>query len=150
MKNEEKSGFWQVVESRLRQEAKIKDEFPPFLHNRIMASVREEAEVNAQPKWAIFRSLRFALSGGIAGLVLLFILMLGNPVQEKRLDPQILSQIIITASQGEREVSNLLTDKVLNQFVTQPYQKQLNSILNEFENAYDFTVKMMPIELAKN
>jgi hypothetical protein len=47
-------------------------------------------------------------------------------------------------------VSNLLTDKVLNQFVTQPYQKQLNSILNEFENAYDFTVKMMPIELAKN
>jgi len=150
MKNEEKSGFWQVVESRLRQEAEIKDEFPPFLHNRIMASVREEAEVNAQPKWAIFRSLRFALSGGIAGLVLLFILMLGNPVQEKRLDPQILSQIIITASQGEREVSNLLTDKVLNQFVTQPYQKQLNSILNEFENAYDFTVKMMPIELAKN
>ena len=150
MKNEEKSGFWQVVESRLRQEAKIKDEFPPFLHNRIMASVREEAEVNAQPKWAIFRLLRFALAGGIAGLVLLFILMPGNPVQEKRLDPQILSQIIITASQGEREVSNLLTDKVLNQFVTQPYQKQLNSILNEFENAYDFTVKMMPIELAKN
>ena len=150
MKNEEKSGFWQVVESRLRQEAKIKDEFPPFLHNRIMASVREEAEVNAQPKWVIFRSLRFVLAGGIAGLVLLFILMPGNPVQEKRLDPQILSQIIITASQGEREVSNLLTDKVLNQFVTQPYQKQLNSILNEFENAYDFTVKMMPIELAKN
>ena len=150
MKNEEKSGFWQVVESRLRQEAKIKDEFPPFLHNRIMASVREEAEVNAQPKWAIFRSLQFTLAGGIAGLVLLFILMPGNPVQEKRLDPQILSQIIITASQGEREVSNLLTDKVLNQFVTQPYQKQLNSILNEFENAYDFTVKMMPIELARN
>tara|TARA_Y100000994_G_scaffold218657_1_gene196784 strand:- start:45 stop:497 length:453 start_codon:yes stop_codon:yes gene_type:complete len=150
MKNEEKSGFWQVVESRLRQETQIKDEFPPFLHNRIMASVREEAEVNAQPKWAIFRSLRFALAGGIAGLVFLFILMPVNPVQEKRLDPQILSQIIITASQGEREVSNLLTDKVLNQFVTQPYQKQLNSILNEFENAYDFTVKMMPIELAKN
>ena len=150
MKNEEKSGFWQVVESRLRQEAKIKDEFPPFLHNRIMASVREEAEVNAQPKWAIFRSLQFTLAGGIAGLVLLFILMPSNPVQEKRLDPQILSQIIITASQGEREVSNLLTDKVLNQFVTQPYQKQLNSILNEFENAYDFTVKMMPIELARN
>ena len=70
MKNEEKSGFWQVVESRLRQEAKIKDEFPPFLHNRIMASVREEAEVNAQPKWAIFRSLLFALAGRIAGLVL--------------------------------------------------------------------------------
>ena len=150
MKNEEKSGFWQVVESRLRQEAKIKDEFPPFLHNRIMAAVREEAEVNAQPKWAIFRSLQFTLAGGIAGLVLLFILMPGNLVQEKHLDPQILSQIIITASQGEREVSNLLTDKVLNQFVTQPYQKQLNSILNEFENAYDFTVKMMPIELAKN
>lgn len=90
------------------------------------------------------------MAGGIAGLVLLFILMPSSSVKEKRLEPQILSQIIITASQGEREVSNLLTDKVLNQFVTQPYQKQLNSILNEFENAYDFTVKMMPIELAKN
>jgi hypothetical protein len=150
MKNEEKSSFWQGVESRLRQEAEIKDEFPPFLHNRIMASVREEAELNAQPKWAIFRSLRFAFAGGIAGLVLLFILMPGDSLQEERLDPQILSQIIITASQGEREVSNLLSDKVLNQYVTQPYQQQLESLFNEFENAYDFTVKMMPIELARN
>ena len=66
MKNEEKSNFWQSVESRLRQEAVIKDEFPPFLHNRIMASVREESELNAQPKWAIFSSLRIALAGGIA------------------------------------------------------------------------------------
>jgi|TARA_B100001250_G_scaffold413377_1_gene447313 hypothetical protein len=150
MKNEEKSNFWQSVESRLRQEAVIKDEFPPFLHNRIMASVREESELNAQPKWAIFSSLRIALAGGIAGLVLLFVLISGDSLREERLEPQILTQIIITVSQGEKEVSNLLSNKTLDQLVSKPYQQQLDSIINEFENAYDFTVKMMPIELARN
>tara|TARA_B100000459_G_C8513697_1_gene172953 strand:+ start:197 stop:649 length:453 start_codon:yes stop_codon:yes gene_type:complete len=150
MKNDEKSSFWQSVESRLRQEATIKDEFPPFLHHRIMASVREEAKLNAQPKWEIFSSLRIVLAGGIAGLVLLFLLIPADSQQEKRIDPQILSQIIISASHSEQEVSNLLSHKIFEQLVTNPYQNQLDSIFNEFENAYDFTVKMMPIELARN
>ena len=149
MNNEGKNRFWQSVQLRLRQEADTKDEFPPFLHRRIMAAVREEAELSSQPKWFIFSRMRLAIAGGFLGLFLFFTLM-PDSVQNQRVETNLIGEVIVTASHGDQQLSNLLSDKALNQFLTQPYKDQLDSIANEFENALDFTIKMMPMEIASN
>ena len=149
MNNEGKDRFWQSVQLRLRQEADTKDEFPPFLHRRIMAAVREEAELSSQPKWLIFSRMRLAIAGGFLGLFLFFTLM-PDSVQNQGVETNLIGEVIVTASHGDQQLSNLLSDKALNQFLTQPYKDQLDSIANEFENAMDFTIKMMPMEIASN
>ena len=149
MNNEGKDRFWQSVQLRLRQEAHTKDEFPPFLHRRIMAAVREEAELSSQPKWFIFSRMRLAIAGGFLGLFLFFTLM-PDSVQNQGVETNLIGEVIVTASHGDQQLSNLLSDKALNQFLTQPYKDQLDSIANEFENALDFTIKMMPMENASN
>ncbi len=149
MNNEGKDRFWQSVQLRLRQEADTKDEFPPFLHRRIMAAVREESELSSQPKWFIFSRMRLAIAGGFLGLFLFFTLM-PDSVQNQGVETNLIGEVIVTASHGDQQLSNLLSDKALNQFLTQPYKDQLDSIANEFENALDFTIKMMPMEIASN
>ena len=48
--NEEQPSAWPNVENRLREDAGQSEDFPPFLHRRIMAAVRDEAPRRAQPK----------------------------------------------------------------------------------------------------
>ena len=150
MQNEENKNLWPAIESKIRRDSEYKDEFPPFLHNRIMASVLEESELSSQPKWVVFSSFRLALAGGLAGLVTACFLFLSNPYSEDSLNSQALGEMIITASHSHQEMSALISKNRLDYLVTQPYQNQLNSIAKEFENALDFTIKMMPIEIARN
>ena len=49
---------------------------------------------------------------------------------------------------SDEQMASLITDRVLNDMVNNPYQQQLDSLGNELENALDFTLRMMPIELA--
>jgi len=150
MQNEENKNLWPAIESKLRRDSEYKDEFPPFLHNRIMASVLEESELSSQPKWVVFSSFRLALAGGLVGLVTACFLFLSNPYSEDSLNSQALGEMIITASHSHHEMSAFISKNRLDYLVTQPYQNQLNSIAKEFENALDFTIKMMPIEIARN
>ena len=150
MQNEENKNLWPAIESKLRRDSEYKDEFPPFLHNRIMASVLEESELSSQPKWVVFSSFRLALAGGLVGLVTACFLFLSNPYSEDSLNSQALGEMIIIASHSHQEMSAFISKNRLDYLVTQPYQNQLNSIAKEFENALDFTIKMMPIEIARN
>ena len=150
MQNEENKNLWPAIESKLRRDSEYKDEFPPFLHNRIMASVLEESELSSQPKWVVFSSFRLALAGGLVGLVTACFLFLSNPYSEDSLNSQALGEMIITASHSHQEMAAIISKNRLDYLVTQPYQNQLNSIAKEFENALDFTIKMMPIEIARN
>ena len=150
MQNEENKNLWPAIESKLRRDSEYKDEFPPFLHNRIMASVLEESELSSQPKWVVFSSFRLALAGGLVGLVTACFLFLSNPYSEDSLNSQALGEMIITTSHSHQEMSAFISKNRLDYLVTQPYQNQLNSIAKEFENALDFTIKMMPIEIARN
>ena len=46
-------------------------------------------------------------------------------------------------------MASLISDKVLNEWMTQPYQQQLDSISGELENALDFTLRLVPIKIAQ-
>ena len=146
--NEEQPSAWPNVENRLRKEAGQSENFPPFLHRRIMAAVREEAQHWAQPKWAIFNRARLALAGGVAGLALFFSLTPNAPTPEQHAGLQI-GEWIATAAHSDQQVASLISDKVLNEWMTQPYQQQLDSISGELENALDFTLRMVPIKIAQ-
>ena len=135
------------VEEQLRKEAKRGEGFPPFLHRRIMAAVREEAQLKAQPKWVVFKWTRFALAGGVAVLTLFLALKSSAPSPERAGLP--IGKWIATAAHSDHQVASLISDKVLNEWMTQPYQQQLDSISGELENALDFTLRMVPIKIAQ-
>ena len=149
MKNEEQPSAWPSVEEQLREEAKQDGEFPPFLHRRIMAAVREEAQRKAQPKWVIFNWARLALASGAAGLALFFALTPNVPTAEERAGSQLIREWIATAAHSDQQVANLISDKMLTEWMTQPYQQQLDSIGGELENALNFTLRMVPIKIAQ-
>ena len=49
MKDEAQPSTWPVIEAQLRDEAKRDaQDFPPFLHQRIMAAIHAEAEKKHQ------------------------------------------------------------------------------------------------------
>ena len=113
-----------------------------------MAAVRDEAQRRAQPKWVIFNWARLALAGGVAGLALFFALTPSVPTPEERAGLPI-GEWIAIAAHSDQQVVSLISDKVLNEWMTQPYQQQLDSISGELENALEFTLRLVPIKIAQ-
>ena len=148
MKDEKQPSAWPDIEARLRDEARRDaPEFPPFLHQRIMAAVRAEAEKQAQPTPGLAKVWRWVFAGGMACIALALAL---NPAPQQVVvdSPQKVSEWIVLAANSDEQMASLISDRVLNDMVTNPYQQQLDSLSNELENALDFTLRLMPIEVA--
>ena len=96
----------------------------------------------------IFNWARLALAGGVAGFALFFALTPSVPTPEERAGLPI-GEWIATAAHSDQQVASLISDKVLNEWMTQPYQQQLDSISGELENALDFTLRLVPIKIAQ-
>ena len=148
MKDEKQPSAWPDIEARLRDEARRDaPEFPPFLHRRIMAAVRAEAEKQAQPTPGLAKVWRWVFAGGMACIALALALK-PAPQQAVVDSPQKVSEWIVLAANSDEQMASLISDRVLNDMVTNPYQQQLDSLSNELENALDFTLRLMPIEVA--
>ena len=148
MKDEKQPGGWPGIEARLRDEARRDaPEFPPFLHQRIMAAVRAEAERQARPRLGLAKVWRWVFAGGMAAVALALALK-PAPQQAVVDSPQKVSEWIVLAANSDEQMASLISDRVLNDMVTNPYQQQLDSLSNELENALDFTLRLMPIEVA--
>ena len=149
MKDEPQPRAWPCIEERLRDEAKRDAPgFPPFLHQRIMAAVRAEAEKQARPTVGLAKVWRWVFAGGLASIVLALALR-PAPAPQPLVDaPQKVSEWIVLVANSDEQMANLISNRVLNDMVNNPYQQQLDSLSNEFESALDFTLRMMPIELA--
>ena len=150
MKDEKQRRDWPGIEARLRDEARRDaTEFPPFLHQRIMAAVRAEAERQARPRLGLAKVWRWAFAGGMAGIALALAFALKPAPQQVVVDsPQKVSEWIILAANSDDQMASLISNRVLNDMVTNPYQQQLDSLSNELQNALDFTLRLMPIEVA--
>ena len=148
MKDEKQPSAWPDIEARLRDEARRDaPEFPPFLHRRIMAAVRAEAEKQAQPTPGLAKVWRWVFAGGLASIALALALK-PSPQPVVVDSPQKVSEWIVLAANSDEQMASLISDRVLNDMVTNPYQQQLDSLSNELENALDFTLRLMPIEVA--
>ena len=148
MKDEKQPSAWLDIEARLRDEARRDaPEFPPFLHQRIMAAVRAEVEKQARPTPGLAKVWRWVFAGGMACIALALALK-PAPQQAVVDSPQKVSEWIVLAANSDEQMASLISDRVLNDMVTNPYQQQLDSLSNELENALDFTLRLMPIEVA--
>ncbi len=148
MKDEKQPSAWPDIEARLRDEARRDaPEFPPFLHQRIMAAVRAEVEKQARPTPGLAKVWRWVFAGGMACIALALALK-PAPQQAVVDSPQKVSEWIVLAANSDEQMASLISDRVLNDMVTNPYQQQLDSLSNELENALDFTLRLMPIEVA--
>ena len=150
MKDEKQPSAWPGIEARLRDEARRDaPEFPPFLHQRIMAAVRAEVEKQARPTPGLAKVWRWVFAGGLASIALALALALKPSPQPVVVDsPQKVSEWIVLAANSDEQMVSLISDRVLNDMITNPYQQQLDSLSNELENALDFTLRLMPIEVA--
>ena len=148
MKDEKQPSDWAGIEARLRDDARRDaPEFPPFLHQRIMAAVRAEAEKQAQPTPGLAKVWRWVFAGGMACIALA--LALKPAPQPVVLDsPHKVCEWIVLVANSDDQMASLISDGVLNDMVNHPYQQQLDSLSNELENALDFTLRLMPIEVA--
>ena len=148
MKDEKQPSAWPDIEARLRDEARRDaPEFPPFLHQRIMAAVRAEVEKQARPTPGLAKVWRWVFAGGMACIALALALK-PAPQQAVVDSPQKVSEWIVLAANSDEQMASLISDRVLNDMVTKPYQQQLDSLSNELQNALDFTLRLMPIEIA--
>ena len=112
--------------------------FPPFLHRRIMAAVREEVQRSAQPKWAIFNWARLALAGEY-GFALFFAITPVAPTPEERAACQ---SGMDRDRRPQRPAGGQPDfDKVLNEWMTQPYHSSSWTPSGRTENALDFTLR---------
>ena len=147
MKDEAKPSTWPGIESQLRDEAKRDaQDFPPFLHQRIMAAIRAEAEKQPRQTVGLAKLWRWIFAGGLACIVLA---LWPAPAPQPLADaPQKVSEGIDLVANSDEQMANLISNRVFNDIVKNPYQQQLDSLSNEFESALDFTLRMMPIELA--
>ena len=147
MKDEAKPSTWPGIESQLRDEAKrAAQDFPPFLHQRIMAAIRAEAEKQPRQTVGLSKLWRRIFAGGLACIVLA---LWPAPAPQPLADaPQKVSEWIVLVANSDEQMANLISNRVFNDIVKNPYQQQLDSLSNEFESALDFTLRMMPIELA--
>ena len=150
MKDEKQPSAWPGIEARLRDEARRDaPEFPPFLHRRIMAAIHAEAEKQARPTFGLAKVWRWVFAGGLACIALALALALKPSPQQVVVDsPEKVSEWIVLAANSDEQMASLISDRVLNDMVTNPYQQQLDSLSNELENALDFTLRLMPIEVA--
>jgi len=71
-----------------------------------------------------------------------------SPVPEPTAASAKVSEWIIMAANSDDQMATLISDRVLNRMVNTPYQQQLDSLSNELESAIDFTLRLMPIEVA--
>lgn len=147
MKDEAKPSTWPGIESQLRDESKRDaQDFPPFLHQRIMAAIRAEAEKQPRQTVGLAKLWRWIFAGGLACIVLA---LWPAPAPQPLADaPQKVSEWIVLVANSDEQMANLISNRVFNDMVNNPYQQQLDSLSNEFESALDFTLRMMPIELA--
>ena len=147
MKDEAQPSTWPVIEAQLRDEAKRDaQDFPPFLHQRIMAAIRAEAEKQPRQTAGLAKLWRWIFAGGLACIVLA---LWPAPAPQPLADaPQKVSEWIVLVANSDEQMANLISNRVFNDIVKNPYQQQLDSLSNEFESALDFTLRMMPIELA--
>ena len=150
MKDEKQPSGWPGIEARLRDDARRDaPEFPPFLHQRIMAAVRAEAEIQARPRLGLAKVWRWVFAGGMAAVALALALALKPVPQQVAVDsPQKVSEWIVLAANSDDQMASLISNRLLNDMVTNPYQQQLDSLSNELQNALDFTLRLMPIEVA--
>ena len=121
-------------------------EFPPFLHRRIMAAVHAEAERQPQTTLDLFKIWRWVF-GGLAVIALALVLW---PTEAPRpvADTPKISAWIVVAANSDTQMANLISDHVVNDIINAPYQKQLDSLESELESALQFTLRLMPIEIA--
>ena len=147
MKDEPQPSTWPGIEAQLRDEAKRDaQDFPPFLHQRIMAAIRAEAEKQPRPTVGLAKVWRWVFAGGLACIVLA---LWPAPAPQPLADaPQKVTEWIVLVANSDEQMANLISNRVFNDMVNNPYQQQLDSLSNEFESALDFTLRMMPIELA--
>ena len=150
MKDEKQPGDWPGIEARLRDDARRDaPEFSPFLHQRIMTAVRAEAERQARPRLGLAKVWRWVFAGGMAAVALALALALKPVPQQVAVDsPQKVSEWIVLAANSDDQMASLISNRLLNDMVTNPYQQQLDSLSNELQNALDFTLRLMPIEVA--
>ena len=112
-----------------------------------MAAVRAEAEKQARPTVGLAKVWRWVFAGGLASIVLALALRPAPASQTLADAPQKVSDWIVLVANSDEQMANLISNRVLNDMVNNPYQQQLDSLSNEFESALDFTLRMMPIEL---
>ncbi len=112
-----------------------------------MTAVRAEAEKQAQPTPGLAKVWRWVFAGGLASIALALALK-PSPQPVVVDSPQKVSEWIVLAANSDEQMASLISDRVLNDMVTNPYQQQLDSLSNELENALDFTLRLMPIEVA--
>ena len=150
MKNEQQHRAWLSIEARLVDESKRDaPDFPPFLHRRIMAAVHAEAEKHARATYGLAKVWRWVFAGGLAVIALTLALkpdMATQPVVAEA--PQKVSEWIVIAANSDDQMVSLISDRVLNDMVNAPYKRQLDSLGSELESALDFTLRLMPIEVA--
>ena len=149
MKDEPQPSAWPGIEMRLRDEAKRDaPEFPPFLHRRIMAVIHAEADKKARPTFGLANVWRWVFAGGLASIALALALKPSPAPQPLDGAPQKVSEWIVLVANSDDQMANLISNRVLKDMVNNPYQQQLDSLSNELENALEFTLSMMPIEVA--
>ena len=111
-----------------------------------MAAIRAEAEKQPRPTVGLAKVWRCVFAGGLACIVLA---LWPAPAPQPLADaPQKVSEWIVLVANSDEQMANLISNRVFNDMVNNPYQQQLDSLSNEFESALDFTLRMMPIELA--
>ena len=92
---------------------------------------------------------RWAFAGGMAAVALALALALKPAPQQVAVDsPKKVSEWIVLAANSDDQMASLISNRLLNDMVTNPYQQQLDSLSNELQNALDFTLRLMPIEVA--
>ena len=149
MKGEQQPSDWPRIEARLIDEIeRDAPEFPPFLHRRIMAAVRSEAEKQARPRIGLFKMWRWVVAGGLASIALALALKPAPTSQPVAETPKKVSEWIVMAANSDDQMVSLISDRVLNDMINAPYQRQLDSLGSELESALDFTLRLMPIEVA--
>ena len=150
MKDEQQPSTWPSIEARLVDGARRDaPDFPPFLHRRIMAAVHAEAEKQARSKHGLAKAWRWVFAGGLAVIALALVLKPDTAPQRVAADtPQKVSEWIVMMANSDGQMASLISDRVLNDMVNAPYQRQLESLGSELESALDFTLRLMPIEIA--
>ena len=114
MKDEKQPGGWPGIEARLRDDARRDaPEFPPFLHQRIMAAVHAEAERQARPRLGLAKVWRWVFAGGMAAVALA--LALKPAPQQVAVDsPQKVSEWIVLVANSDDQMASLISNRLLN------------------------------------
>ena len=113
-----------------------------------MAPVRSEAEKQARPRIGLFKMWRWVFAGGLASIALALALKPAPTSQPVAETPKKVSEWIVMAANSDDQMVSLISDRVLNDMINAPYQRQLDSLGSELESALDFTLRLMPIEVA--